>query len=62
MHGPHPRALNIYIVLYGEMVKKSSSQEVLQQIGQYLAWNFPRTVRFNFVTNGPAPGLKHSNT
>jgi len=31
------------------ILKKSSSQELLHQIGQYLAWSFPRTGRFNFV-------------
>jgi len=31
------------------MLKKSSSQELLHQIGQYLAWSFPRTRRFKFV-------------
>jgi len=25
------------------MLKKSSSQELLHQIGQYLAWSIPRT-------------------
>jgi len=32
-----------------EILKKSSSREQLHQIGQYLAWNIPRTKRFNFV-------------
>jgi len=28
---------------------KKSSKEMLHQIGQYLAWNFPRTRRFKSV-------------
>jgi len=32
-----------------EVLKKSSSKEVLHQIGQYLACSFPRTGRCNFV-------------
>jgi len=31
------------------MFKKSSSQDLLHQIGQYLAWSIPRTRRFKFV-------------
>jgi len=31
------------------MLKKYSSQELLHQIGQYLAGSFPRTRRFKFV-------------
>jgi len=31
------------------MLKKSSFLELLHQIGQYLAWSFPRTGRFNVV-------------
>jgi len=31
------------------MLKKSSSQELLHQMGQYLAWSIPRTRRFKFV-------------
>jgi len=43
----HPRGLNFYIVIYKEMLKKCSSQELLHQIGQYLARSIPRTGRFN---------------
>jgi len=52
------------------MLKKSSSKELLHQIGQYLAQNITRTGRFNFVQMkslgsqmGPPQGLKllHSN-
>jgi len=52
------------------MLKKSSSQELLHQIGQYLAWSFTRTRRFKFVQMKsigsqmiPPQGLKllHSN-
>jgi len=46
---PHPRGLNFYIVIYREMIKTSSSKEMLHQIGQYLAWSFPRKRRFIFV-------------
>jgi len=46
---PHPRGLNFYIVIYREMLKKCYSQELLHQIGQYLAWSFPGTRRFKFV-------------
>jgi len=31
------------------MIKKSSSQELLRQMGYYLAWNIPRTRRFKIV-------------
>jgi len=62
--------LNFYIVIYREMLKKSSSQELLHQIGQYLEWSFPRTETFKFVQMkslvsqiAPPHGLKllHSN-
>jgi len=32
-----PNGLNFYIVIYKEMVKKPSSQELLHKMGQYLA-------------------------
>jgi len=32
-----------------EMLKKSSSQELLHQMGQYSAWITPKTRRFKFV-------------
>jgi len=38
------------MVIYREMLKKASSQELLHEIGQYLAWSIPRTKRFNFIT------------
>jgi len=44
-----PRALNFYIVIYRKMHKKSSSQELLHQIGQYLAWSIPSARKFKFV-------------
>jgi len=44
----HPKGLNFYIVIYSEMVKKSSFQELLHQMGQYLAWSIPSTRRLNF--------------
>jgi len=46
----HHRGLNLYIVIYmyKEMLKKSSSQELLHQIGQYLACSIPMTRRFKF--------------
>jgi len=31
------------------MRKKTTSQELLHQIGHYLAWSFLRTRRFKFV-------------
>jgi len=37
-----PRGLSFYIVIYREMLKKSSSQELLHQMGQYLAWSIPQ--------------------
>jgi len=51
------------------MLKKSSSQELLHQMGQYLAWSIPRTERFKFVQKSlgsqmaPPQGFKllHSN-
>jgi len=44
-----PQGLKLYIVIYREMLKKYSSQDLLHQMGQYLAWSFPRTRRFKFV-------------
>jgi len=44
-----PMALNCYKVIYREMLKKHSSQELLHQIGQYLAWSFPSKRRFKSV-------------
>jgi len=41
--------LNFYILIYREMVKKSSSQELLHKMGQYLAWSIHWTRRFKFV-------------
>jgi len=46
---PHPRGLNFYAVIYREMIKKSSSQELLYPMGQYTEWNIPRTDRFKIV-------------
>jgi len=43
----HPRGLNFYIVMYMEMLK-TSSQELLHQIRQYVAWIIPMTRRFQF--------------
>jgi len=40
--------LNFYIVIFREKLKKSS-QELLCQMGQYLAWIIPRTRRFKFI-------------
>jgi len=34
-----------------EMFKKSSSQELLHEIRQYVAWSIARTRRFKFVEN-----------
>jgi len=49
MYGLVPRGLNFYIiVIYREILKKSS-QELLHQMGQYLARSIPRTRRFRFV-------------
>jgi len=31
------------------MFKKASSQELLHEMGQYLAWSIPRTRKFKFV-------------
>jgi len=54
----------------GNALKKSSSKELMHQIGQYLAWSVPRIGRFNFVQMkslgsqmAPPQGLKllHSN-
>jgi len=62
--------LNFYMVIYKEIIKKSSSQELLHQMGYYLDWSIPRTRRYNFVqikTLGsymaPPQGFKllHSN-
>jgi len=39
MYGPTPRGLNFYIVIYREMLKKSSSQEPLGQFHPNLAEN-----------------------
>jgi len=65
-----PQGLKIYIVIYREMIKTSSSKDLLHQIGQYLAWSIPRIGRFNCVQMkylvsqiAPPQGLKllHSN-
>jgi len=40
MYGPHPRGLNFYIVIYiGKCLKKSSSQEPLDQFQPNLSGN-----------------------
>jgi len=44
-----PQGLNFYTVIYWEMFKKYSSQELLHQMGQYLAWSIPRKRKLNFV-------------
>jgi len=31
------------------MLKKSSDEELLHQMGQYLAWSIPRTEGFKFI-------------
>jgi len=41
--------LNFYIVIYRECLKKCFSQDLLYQMGQYLAWIIPRTKRFSVV-------------
>jgi len=46
---PLPKGLNLYIVIYREIFKKSSSQELLHQMGEYLAWSIPRTRTFKVV-------------
>jgi len=53
---PHPRGLNFYIVIYREMLKKSSSQEPLGQFQLNLAGNMPGGWGFRFVQiKGLAP-------
>jgi len=47
-----PKGLHLLhsdVQLYREMFKKSSSQELLHQMGQYLAWSIPKTRKFKFV-------------
>jgi len=46
---PPQGGLNFYIVIYREMSKKSSSQELLYQMGQYLERSIPVTRKFKFV-------------
>jgi len=60
--GPHLRGLNVnfYIVLYREMLKKSSPEKHYQ-MGQYLAWGIPNTRRFKFVQY-KVPGVTNSPT
>jgi len=64
------QGLNFYIVKNREMLKKYSPQELLHQIGQYLAGSIPRAKRFKLVKikslgscMAPPQGLKllHSN-
>jgi len=43
------KLLHSIIHVYRKRLKKSSSQELQHQIGQYLTWSFPRTGRFNFI-------------
>jgi len=51
-----PRGLNFYIVIYTEMLKKSSSQEPLCQFQPNLAENMPWGWGFRFVQiKGLAP-------
>jgi len=49
MYGPHPRGLNFYIVIYREMLKKSSFHEPLGQYQPTLAENMPGGWGFIFV-------------
>jgi len=52
---PHPRGLNFYIVIYREMLKKSS-QEPQGQFQPNLAGNMPGGWGFRFVQiKGLAP-------
>jgi len=44
-----PQGLKFHIVIYWEMLKISSSQELVHQMGQYLTWIIPRTRTFTFV-------------
>jgi len=56
MYGPHPRGLNFYIVIYREMLNKSSSQEPLGQFQPNMAGNLLGGWRFRFVQiKGMAP-------
>jgi len=48
MHDPATGALALHNYIR-EMLKQSSSQELLHQIRPYLAWIIPRTMRFKFV-------------
>jgi len=44
MYCTRPRGLDFYIVIYMEMLKKSSSPELLHQMRQYSAWIIPRSL------------------
>jgi len=41
--------LYIHVVIYKEMLKNYSSQDLLHQMGQYFAWIIPRTIRLKYV-------------
>jgi len=56
-----PRGLNFYVVIQMKIIKKSSSQELLYQMGQYLAWSIPRMRRYKFVQI-KVPGITNSHT
>jgi len=44
-----PQGLKLLYNDFKECFKKCSSQDLLHQMGQYLAWIIPRTRRFKFV-------------
>jgi len=48
-HSFYPRSFNFYILIYRELLKKYSSQQMLDQIGQKLAWSIPRVRKFKFI-------------
>jgi len=48
MHGPHPRGLNFYIVIYRELLKKSP-QEPLDQFQPNLVGNMLGRWGYRFV-------------
>jgi len=55
MYGPTPRGLNFYIVMYREMLKKSSFQEPLGQFHPNLAENMPGGWGFRCSNKGAGP-------
>jgi len=54
--------IHVTIIINREMLKKSSFQELMHQIGQYLAWSIPWTSRFKLFILNKVHGVKNDHT